>query len=340
MRGEYRTMNATVHFPDIDFGIVNFNGGLSLTECVKSMCSMQGVTPHVFVCDNGSKDGSIEQLRKAGFDCRIEETGKNLGYAGACNKLLARMKSPVQVLCNMDLTFDTGWGLRTLEAFARHPGAGSIASLVLETGGKVNATGIRFDKDMSAENENSGEALDTLGELQEKEIFGCYGAVMTFRREAAEKAGPMDASFFLFFEETEWYLRHNLCGLKTILAPAAIVRHERSKTTVRYSPMKLYYAERNRIRSAIRYLPLPRLFALPFASFRRYLRMAKGGIPSKDASGRKHSKIQLAFTLLKAWFAAIQYIPEELRNTAALKRKFGGAYRNHVRQILDAYPKI
>ena len=306
----------------IDVGIINYNGGLELSECVGSLLA-QSVPVRVLVFDNASTDDSIAQLRKKNLDCKIIESSKNLGYAGACNGLLENMDSDIQVLCNMDLEFDSTWAENLLRCFERHPEAGSVASLVMEKSGVVNAVGVRFGADLFAKNEASGLDISE-ADVREKDVFGCYGAVMSFRKSAAVAAGKMDASFFLFFEETEWYFRHNLAGFKTVFCPEAKVYHERSMTTVRYSPRKLFYSERNRLRTAVR-------------GFVRYLNMAKGGVPGQSGDGKKLSKVSICVALAKAWLQALVMLPDELVIRKKYRRKFGNVGAK-VREILDAYP--
>jgi GT2 family glycosyltransferase len=319
----------------IDVGIINYNGGLELSECVGSLLA-QSVPVRVLVFDNASTDDSIAQLRKKNLDCKIIESSKNLGYAGACNGLLENMDSDIQVLCNMDLEFDPTWAENLLHCFERHPEAGSVASLVMEKSGVVNAVGVRFGADLFAKNEASGLDISE-ADVREKEVFGCYGAVMSFRKSAAVAAGKMDASFFLFFEETEWYFRHNLAGFKTVFCPAAKVYHERSMTTVRYSPRKLFYSERNRLRTAVRLLPLADVLKLPLQGFVRYLNMAKGGVPGQSGDGKKLSKVSICVALAKAWLQALVMLPDELVIRKKYRKKFGNVGAK-VREILDAYP--
>lgn len=325
-------------FNSIDFGIVNYNGAEALLECVRSIQKMNGnIQVRIFVCDNASSDNSIKLLQESKLNCTIDCINSNLGYAGACNRLLEKMTAPIQVLCNMDLQFDPKWGTQVVDSFQKHPECGSIASLVLEPGNVINALGVLFFPDMHAVNEKSGEILSET-DLQERYVFGCYGAVMAFRREVVEKIGLFDDSFFLFYEETEWYIRHYLAGFKTLLNPKAIVHHERSKTTIRYSTLKLFYSERNRIRCAVRYLPWKSLILLPWNSFQRYLSMLQGGIPSQDASGKKNSKMQLAETLFSAWIKAL-FSFQEWRTRRRLRKQWGKDYRKQVQNMLYRYLK-
>ena len=318
----------------IDVGIINYNGGLELSECVGSLLA-QSVPVRVLVFDNASTDDSIAQLRKKNLDCKIIESSKNLGYAGACNGLLENMDSDIQVLCNMDLEFDPTWAENLLRCFERHPEAGSVASLVMEKSGVVNAVGVRFGADLFAKNEASGLDISE-ADVREKEVFGCYGAVMSFRKSAAVAAGKMDASFFLFFEETEWYFRHNLAGFKTVFCPEAKVYHERSMTTVRYSPRKLFYSERNRLRTAVRLLPLADVLKLPLQGFVRYLNMAKGGVPGQSGDGKKLSKVAICKALAKAWLEALVVLPTEWATRKKYERKYGNV-TGKVRELLASY---
>ena len=318
----------------MDVGIINYNGGSELSACVRSL-NQQTEPVRVFVFDNASTDNSIEILKQQKLDCKIIECPDNLGYAGACNGLLQYMTADIQVLCNMDLEFDPTWAQYVLRCFERYPDAGSVASLVMEKSGVVNAVGVLLGPDLFAQNEGSG--LDySEADIREKEVFGCYGAVMSFRKKAADAAGKMDASFFLFFEETEWYFRHNLAGYRTIFCPEAKVYHERSMTTVRYSPRKLYYSERNRLRSAIRLLSLFEIIKLPFYALGRYLKMAKGGVPQKSGDGKKLSKWSICKALAKAWFEAFLLFPKEWVVRCKYERKFGNV-TSKVESLLDDF---
>jgi GT2 family glycosyltransferase len=290
---------------------------------------LQNTEFRIFVYDNNSKDDSLNGLDSS---VNLEKGAKNLGYAGACNALLKKMDSPIQVLCNMDLEFDKNWAKEILTAFENNATCGSVASLVMEKSGVVNSTGILFYPDMYAENENSGRNLDDVKPLEAKQVFGCYGAVMAFKKEAANKVGFLEDSFFLFFEETEWYLRHNLLGFHSIFCPSAIVWHERSKTTIRYSPLKLFYGERNRIRTAIHYLPFGYLLKLPFFSFKRYLKlqrkMGENNLTG-EAQAKKYSKFYLILVLLKAWLCGLF--------GKSSKFKLTGKYKKQALEIIKNY---
>ena len=77
-----------------------------------------------------------------------------------------------------------------------------------------------------------GEPLNSSYDLSavEAAIDSPSGASMYVTRPCLEKIGPMDESYFLFFEDLDWGLRAKACGLG--YASASIVRHQRGTTTV------------------------------------------------------------------------------------------------------------
>jgi GT2 family glycosyltransferase len=303
-----------------EFGVVNYNGGETLDDCIGSILKLEAVPGRVFVFDNASADGSAERVERRFPGIIVIRSERNLGYAGALNRLLERMTADVVVLCNMDIRFDHGWARAVSEAFARHPGADSIASLVIEMTDppRVNSAGIVLFGDLHAQNAGSGELYEPEA-FHETEVLGGYGAVMCFRRSALRDVG-FDEDYFLFFEETDFYLRFGLRGHRTVLVPDARVHHHRSLSTRRYSPLKLYYGERNRLTTVFKLLPVwywPVAWGL---TFRRLLRMSRSLAGPGDVQTRMPGRTTILITLLRAWAAAVVRLPGTLRKRRAFWR--------------------
>lgn len=311
-----------------EFGVVNYNGGEALTDCIRSILDLDGPPGRVFVFDNASTDDSAERARARFPVINVLRSERNHGYAGALNRLLERMTADVVVLCNMDLRFESEWGRAVAEAFARHPEADSVASLVLEMTEPpvVNSAGIVLFGDLHAQNAGSGQVYRP-GAFGEREVLGGYGAVMCFRR-AAVRDLTFDDDYFLFFEETDFYLRFRLRGHRTVLAPEARVHHHRSLSTRRYSPLKLYYGERNRMTTVFKLLPVwywPVAWVYTLRRLRRMARSLPGRPPRREggpghATPRVPGTITILFTLLRAWAAAVLRLPGTLRKRAAFWR--------------------
>lgn len=312
----------------IDFGVVNYNGGEALLDCVRSILAQAGGYGRVRVFDNASGDGSAEAVEAAYPGIEVIRSERNLGYAGALNRLLAAATGEIVVLCNMDLEFDMGWSQAVRSAFAASPGAAAVSSLVVEQTQPpvINSLGVRFYGDLHAQNVGSGEPYDSRALQQRADLgFGSYGAVMCFRPGALRGLG-FDESYFLFFEETDFFLRFHLSGNRTVFAPDALVRHRRSLSTRRYSPLKLYYGERNRLTTVFKLLPVwywpisafwtvRRLLALSAKTRRVEGRRGRGGAGDEHADVARPelpSTAVILRTLLRAWTRAIVRLPGTL----------------------------
>ncbi|NLW32138.1 MAG: glycosyltransferase family 2 protein [Fibrobacter sp.] len=291
----------------IDIGIINYNGGDHLIGCIESLQNMRGCAVTIYVLDNASSDGSMERARSAFPGHVYLDSPVNLGYAGGINLLLASMTAPIVAFCNMDLEFSPDWAGHIIDCFDSDPDAASVASLVIEKeSGSVYSSAVNFFWDLFPVSSRCTPDTD-----QPYEVASAYGAVMTFRRELFDRIGRFDHDYFLFFEETEFYLRMHLNSEKTILCPCARVYHHRSLSTIRFSGTKLFYSERNRVMTAFKYLPwwyLPLIFPL---SALRFGIMASGGIPKADGSGKKISGVATVMVILRAWLSAFRFLPRE-----------------------------
>jgi len=81
----------------------------------------------------------------------------------------------------------------------------------------------------------------------EKEVEYVSGSAFLIKREVIEKIGLMDETYFLYFEESDWTLRANQEGYKSLYVPSASVWHKVSRSGGGISnPIGLYYITRNR----------------------------------------------------------------------------------------------
>jgi hypothetical protein len=98
----------------------------------------------------------------------------------------------------------------------------------------------------------------------------------------------------------------------------------------------LFYSERNRLRSAIRLLPLGDILKLPLRGFVRYVNMAKGGVPGQSGDGKKLSKVSICKALAKAWLQALCMFPKEWATRKKYEREFEKVPQK-VQKLLELY---
>ena len=122
---------------DLSFIIVNWNTRGSLLNCLESVTRSlsENWTHEIFVVDNGSTDGSVEEVRRAYPNVVLLENPKNLGFARANNQALRLAQGRFFVLLNTDVRFAPG-ALNTLvDYIAEHPDAGMVGGQLLNRDG-------------------------------------------------------------------------------------------------------------------------------------------------------------------------------------------------------------
>ena len=80
-----------------------------------------------------------------------------------------------------------------------------------------------------------------------REVEYVSGSAFLIKTEVIRKIGLMDENYFLYFEESDWTLRANEAGFKSLYVPEAKVWHKVSRSGGGMSkPVGLYYITRNR----------------------------------------------------------------------------------------------
>ena len=83
--------------------IVNWNDKDVIVECIQSILDQNRNKIDIIISDNGSKDDSVEFIRKRFPSIKIIENGKNLGFGSAINRGLGLAKGDYLLFLNSDL---------------------------------------------------------------------------------------------------------------------------------------------------------------------------------------------------------------------------------------------
>ncbi len=219
---------------DVSVVVVNLNGRELLPGCLGSI--PPGV--ETIVVDNGSTDGSPEDIFARFPAVTLLQNPVNRGFAAAVNQGIERSRGRHVCLFNSDARFTPG-ALETLVRFLEeHPDAGIAAPRLLHEDGRrqhsfdalpspatalLNKSILRkiFPGDLPAEQQGSTEPLD---------VPSVIGACMAVRRDLIDRIGALDETYFLFLEETDWCLRARRAGFRVVFVPSAKVVHLQGRT--------------------------------------------------------------------------------------------------------------
>lgn len=274
-------------YPRVSIIILNWNGWEDTVECLESLRQIEYPNLDVIVVDNHSQDDSLDKIRAycAGalkvesefldppcksirtLECYEDETllnfepqdliiiknKENYGYPGGNNvgiKFALEKLNPVyilllnndtvvdpQLLNNLTLEGESDKNMGILGPkiyYYQEP------EVIWSAGCKISwklARGIHI---------GSGE-LDQGQYDEKKEVDYVSGSAFLIKTEVIRKIGLMDENYFLYFEESDWTLRANEAGYKSLYVPEAKVWHKVSKSGGGIShPIGLYYITRNR----------------------------------------------------------------------------------------------
>jgi GT2 family glycosyltransferase len=163
------------------------------------------------------------------------------------------------VFLNPDTLVQPGWLEALLRPFNSDARIGLVTSKILladepETintcGNAVHFTGLTVCRGL-------GKPRDAFGERHE--VDAVSGAAFAISRELFETLKGFDEDTFLYMEDTDLSWRARLSGRSCLCAPDSVVLHH---YTLRITPLKVFYQERNRYMMLLKSLRWPTLFVL------------------------------------------------------------------------------
>ncbi len=305
--------------------IVNFNGEELLDDCLSSLAKQTYRDFEVILVDNGSADGSLAKIEALMPDATCVPLKENTGFAVGNNRGMQRAQGKYIVLVNNDTELDEHFLAELVEPVERDDGVGMVAPKILDfyQRDRIDSVGgLILCRDGLAQGRGRCER-DNGQYDQLDEVLVPSGCAALYRREMLDEIGLFDESLFMYCEDTDLGLRGRWAGWKAVAAPRAVIYHKYSALAGAYSPLKMYYVERNHFLVALKNLPLSCVLQLPFWSLYRYLLMAVAVITGKGKGGAgKTGPLLKAF--LSAQFAALMRSVGALATRPRPARRTGG----------------
>jgi GT2 family glycosyltransferase len=211
--------------------IPNWNGAHHLPVCLEALRRQRERRFEVIVADNGSQDGSRELLARDFPEARVLALGANRGFTGAGNAGLRAARGAYLVLLNNDTEADPGWLAALVDAFARHPEAGLLASrmMLFDRRDVFHTAGDYYRVDGLPG--NRGVWQTDQGQYDREEyVFSACGGAAAYRRTLLDAIGLLDEQFYYSCEDVDLAWRAQLAGWKCVYVPGALVYHKLQAT--------------------------------------------------------------------------------------------------------------
>src|SRR5262245_45243264 len=237
-----------------------------LDRCLRSLAVQSYGNLEVLLVDNASHPGSLEGAEAGHPGVRLLRLERNLGFAGGMNRGIAAARGEMVLLLNFDVELDPGCVGELAKVLGQDE---RIAGVAAKTGfvhdrHLIDNVGTLIDRAGAAFNMGIGQ-LD-VGQYDVSErVFGACVAAALFRKAAfgEDAVGPLDESYFMYYEDVDWCYRANMLGWHFRTAPQAVVAHVHSASVrhLDYS-FKYYLIERNLLRTVVKNFETRRVFRI------------------------------------------------------------------------------
>lgn len=242
--------------------IICWNDWNVLEICLRSIFeSVQKTTFEVIVSDNGSTDGSLDNLKSQFHAVRIVENGANLGFAKGNNAGIREACGEYILILNPDTIMHAGSLDRLVEFADRHPEAGAFGCKVHNTDGTYQESARPFPtirRSLIAALYLRPLAL--LGKTfvsdryqgwngdTEREIDWQSGCCVMFRGQLLKQLGGFDEQFFYHYEEVDLCHRVWKAGHSIRFTPEVSITHLGGQSVGRFPLRFALETSRNRYR--------------------------------------------------------------------------------------------
>lgn len=235
--------------------IVNYNVKYFLEQCLLSVRqAIENIEAEVFVVDNNSVDGSQKMLKERFPKVKTIFNKDNVGFAVANNQAIRQSTGKYVLLLNPDTVVEKDTFTKIIDFMDAHPDAGGLGVKMVDGKGRflpeskrsLPTPAVSFYKifglsKLFPKSKKFGKYHLTYldkDEIHEVEILA--GAFMLMRKEALDKVGLLDETFFMYGEDIDLSYRLILGGYKNYYYPKTRIIHYKGESTKKGSLNYVY----------------------------------------------------------------------------------------------------
>jgi GT2 family glycosyltransferase len=253
--------------------IICWNDWKLIQDCLKSIFDgTRRINFEVIVSDNGSTDGSVENIRAAFPKTRVVENRANLGFARGNNAGIQETTGDYVLILNPDTIVLDGALDRWMDYVQTKPEAGAFGCRILNPDRSYQRSARPFPTPgrylIAAlwlhflgyiwEGICSNEYVAWKGDT-EREIDWQSGCCVMFRGDILRQLGGFDAQFFYHFEESDLCNRVHKAGFPIWYTPTVEIIHLGGQSVGRFPVRFAIESDRNRYRYFYKHFGAPSL---------------------------------------------------------------------------------
>jgi GT2 family glycosyltransferase len=235
---------------DLSVIIVNYNVKHFVEQCLHSVFNAsKNLDIEVFVVDNNSVDGSVPFIKQKFPQVKLIENKTNTGFSVANNQAIKQSSGKYILLLNPDTVVQEDTFEKVIAFMNEHPDAGGLGIKMVDGKGKflpeskrgLPTPAVAFYKifglaKLFPNSKKFGQYhLTYLDKDKTHQIDVLSGAFMLLRKEAIDKVGMLDETFFMYGEDIDLSYRITLGGYKNYYFADSSIIHYKGESTKKSS---------------------------------------------------------------------------------------------------------
>jgi hypothetical protein len=235
--------------------VLNWCDAPATATCLASLKASAYANLSILLVDNGSSDGSGDELRRRFPDVGFLQTGENLGYTGGNNRGIHRAMdegAEFVLVLNHDTWMDPGALDSLVETASADARVAAVAPTVVRMDDPESLwyAGGAFDPMRALGVHWNGNGRGPSAAAAARPVTFFSGCAVLLRADALREVGAFEESYFLYVEDAELSVRLARAGWRLLHDPRARVRHRVPAKGVEPTPDQIRYRDRNRRRLA------------------------------------------------------------------------------------------
>ncbi|URZ00145.1 glycosyltransferase [Clostridium felsineum] len=233
-------------YPKVSFIIVNYNGLQHLKNCFSELKNLAYPSDKIeyIVVDNGSKDGSVEFLKKNYPAVKIIRNDSNEGFAKPNDDAAKIAEGEYLALINNDMKLDKNWLNDMFETLqnCNDDSYVCVGSKILNwdgskldfAGGSVSFAGYGYQYDYGMDIKDANKKYN-----EDRDILFACGGSMLIKKDVFLEIGGFDKDYFAYYEDVDLGWRLWVLGYKVKFCSKAICYHRHNGTSKKFNQHKM-----------------------------------------------------------------------------------------------------
>jgi GT2 family glycosyltransferase len=227
--------------PELSIVILSFNTKELLKKCLQSLKKVEDeINFEIIVPDNGSKDRSVEMLRKEFPKTKVIEIGSNLGFAAGNNRARKYCKGKYVLFLNSDTIVKKNTLKKSVKYLDRHKDIGALTCKILLPTRELDKDArrsfitpwvglthliLKVDRIFPKSKLFSKYWYGYIPHNRIHEVDVLQGAFFLTRKRLLDDLGWFDEEYFLDGEDIDLSWRIKQKGLKIVYYPKVSIIH-------------------------------------------------------------------------------------------------------------------